>query len=184
MLWRSSRGRPLNAPAAFIHPCQPIVAKHERGTNNGEPSRRSCCANLVNKSNSWTNSGNISPTFPMSRQGVPRRSSALCAIAASAKPRLNSYMAREPNGPSNRAARTTLKRPERPERPDQDEPRPKGQARPIEERFLLRVDGQMKSSFSSKETAVTAGAKIKKAYPIVVVTVVDTEAHTTEIINA
>jgi bifunctional non-homologous end joining protein LigD len=27
MLWRSSRGRPLKAPAAFIHPCQPIVAK-------------------------------------------------------------------------------------------------------------------------------------------------------------
>ena len=27
MLWRSSRGRPVNAPAAFIHPCQPIVAK-------------------------------------------------------------------------------------------------------------------------------------------------------------
>jgi bifunctional non-homologous end joining protein LigD len=29
MLWRtrSSRGWPLNAPAAFIHPCQPIVAK-------------------------------------------------------------------------------------------------------------------------------------------------------------
>ena len=27
MLLRSSRGRPLNAPAAFIHPCQPIVAK-------------------------------------------------------------------------------------------------------------------------------------------------------------
>jgi ATP-dependent DNA ligase len=27
MLWRSSRGRPLNAPAYFIHPCQPIVAK-------------------------------------------------------------------------------------------------------------------------------------------------------------
>jgi hypothetical protein len=26
MLWRMrSRGRPLNAPAAFIHPCQPIV---------------------------------------------------------------------------------------------------------------------------------------------------------------
>ena len=24
---RSSRGRPLNAPAAFIHPCQPTVAK-------------------------------------------------------------------------------------------------------------------------------------------------------------
>jgi hypothetical protein len=27
MLWRNSRGRPLNAPAAFIHPCRPIVAK-------------------------------------------------------------------------------------------------------------------------------------------------------------
>jgi hypothetical protein len=24
---RNSRGRPLNTPAAFIHPCQPIVAK-------------------------------------------------------------------------------------------------------------------------------------------------------------
>jgi len=27
MLWRDSRGRPVNAPAAFIHPCQPTVAK-------------------------------------------------------------------------------------------------------------------------------------------------------------
>ena len=27
MVLRSSRGRPLNAPAAFIHPCQPIVVK-------------------------------------------------------------------------------------------------------------------------------------------------------------
>jgi ATP-dependent DNA ligase len=27
MLWRSSRGRPINAPSVFIHPCQPIVAK-------------------------------------------------------------------------------------------------------------------------------------------------------------
>ena len=27
MLLRSSRGRPLNASAVFIHPCQPIVAK-------------------------------------------------------------------------------------------------------------------------------------------------------------
>ena len=26
MLWRSSRGKPINAPAAFIHPCQPTVA--------------------------------------------------------------------------------------------------------------------------------------------------------------
>jgi hypothetical protein len=27
MLWRNSRGKRLNAPAAFIHPCQPTVAK-------------------------------------------------------------------------------------------------------------------------------------------------------------
>jgi len=27
MLWRSSRARPINASAVFIHPCQPIVAK-------------------------------------------------------------------------------------------------------------------------------------------------------------
>ena len=26
MLWRSSRGRPVNGPASFIHPCQPTVA--------------------------------------------------------------------------------------------------------------------------------------------------------------
>jgi hypothetical protein len=57
------------------------------------------------------------------------------------------------------------------------------QARPTEERFLLKVDGQIKRSFSSKEQAATAGAVIKKAYPLVVVTVVDTEKHTTEIIN-
>ena len=69
-------------------------------------------------------------------------------------------------------------------RPVQDEAsKPKGQARPTEERFLLRVDGQIKRSFSSKEDAVTAGASIKKAYPVVVVTVVDTEKHTTEIVN-
>jgi hypothetical protein len=27
MLWRSSRGQPLNVPATFIHPCQAVVAK-------------------------------------------------------------------------------------------------------------------------------------------------------------
>jgi hypothetical protein len=32
MLWRNSRGKPLNAPAAFIHPCQPIVAKQLQKT--------------------------------------------------------------------------------------------------------------------------------------------------------
>jgi hypothetical protein len=70
-------------------------------------------------------------------------------------------------------------------RPVQDEAsKPKGQARPTEERFLLKVDGQIKRSFSSKEDAATAGAVVKKAYPVVVVTVVDTDEHTTEIIKA
>ena len=75
-------------------------------------------------------------------------------------------------------ARPTLTRPVQ-----DDAGPPKTQARPTEERFLLRVDGQIKRSFSSKEDAAAAGAAIKKAYPIVVVTVVDTEEHTTEIIK-
>ena len=66
----------------------------------------------------------------------------------------------------------------------EDVSKPKTQARPTEEQFLLRVDGQIKRSFSSKEQAATAGAVIKKAYPLVVVTVVDTDEHTTKIINA
>jgi hypothetical protein len=100
-------------------------------------------------------------------------------------------MVGEPNNPSesidapeSRAAmaRPTLKRPDR---PDRDElVRPKGQARPIEQRYLLRVDSQIKRSFGSKEPALIAGAEIKKAYPVVVVTVVDTQKHTTEIVNA
>ena len=54
----------------------------------------------------------------------------------------------------------------------------KTQTRPTEERFLLKVDGQIKRSFTSKEDAATAGAAIKKAYPIVVVAVVDTTKGT------
>ena len=50
-------------------------------------------------------------------------------------------------------ARPTLTRPVQ-----DDASKPKPQARPTEERFLLRVDGQIKRSFSSKEDAATAGA--------------------------
>jgi hypothetical protein len=59
-----------------------------------------------------------------------------------------------------------------------------GQARPTEERFLFRVDGQTKRSFSSKDAATTAGAAVKKAYPIVMVTIVDTEDGAIEVIKA
>ena len=74
--------------------------------------------------------------------------------------------------------RPTLRRPGR---PDQDEsPKSKGQTRSIEERFLLKVDGQLKRSFGSGEAAKIAGSTIKKAYPVVVVTVVDLQEHTSE----
>jgi hypothetical protein len=35
MLWRNSRGRPMNAPAAFIHPCQPIVCQALNSKHDG-----------------------------------------------------------------------------------------------------------------------------------------------------
>ena len=78
-----------------------------------------------------------------------------------------------------------------PERPtskkarDHDNPSPAmSQTRPVDKRFLLRVDGQVKTSFGTKEPATTAGAAIKKAFPIVVVTVVDTEQGTIETISS
>ena len=61
---------------------------------------------------------------------------------------------------------------------------PKGQAQATEERFLLRVDGQTKRSFANKELAATAGAAVKKAYPVLMVTIVDTEDANVEVINA
>jgi hypothetical protein len=76
-------------------------------------------------------------------------------------------------------ARPTLTKPEQPAAE-----KPKGQTRPIEERYLLRVDGQTKRSFSSKEPAMTAGSAIKKAFPIVAVTVEDTEDRTIEVVKA
>jgi hypothetical protein len=69
-----------------------------------------------------------------------------------------------------------LARPRLTKRPDQPSAeKPKDQARPAEQRFLLQVDGQTKRSFSSKEPAATAGAAAKKAYPVVMVTIVDSE---------
>jgi len=77
-------------------------------------------------------------------------------------------------------ARPTLTKPT-----DKDEAsKPKGQARPVEERFLLRVDGQLKRSFSSKEPAMAAGSAIKKAFPLVVVSVEDTKDGTVDVIKA
>jgi hypothetical protein len=57
------------------------------------------------------------------------------------------------------------------------------QSRAKEERFQLRVDGQIKRSFSSKEPAMTAGAVIKKAYPVVMVTVLDSNDGSVEVVK-
>ena len=66
---------------------------------------------------------------------------------------------------------------------EQDEAaRPTGQHRPTEERYRLRVDGQFKRSFASTEAALTAGQVIKKAYPVVMVTVVDDDTGAAEIV--
>jgi len=46
------------------------------------------------------------------------------------------------------------------------------------------VDGQTKRSFSSKEAAATTGAAVKKAYPLVMVTVVDSKDGSIEVIKA
>jgi len=75
-------------------------------------------------------------------------------------------------------ARPTLKKP-----PNQAAAEPKSQARPKEERYLFRVERQTKRSFSSKDPAMTAGAAIKKAYPLVMVTIVDTDDGTIEVIK-
>jgi hypothetical protein len=103
-------------------------------------------------------------------------------------------MAREPNDPSDvpssdsparptsMLTRPTLRRPDRSSDQDDLAP-PKGQTRPVEQRFLLKVDGQFKRSFGSEEAAKTAGTAIKKAYPVVVVTVVDSREHHTEMIK-
>jgi hypothetical protein len=76
-------------------------------------------------------------------------------------------------------ARPTLMKPEQLAAEKQ-----KSQARPADERFLLRVDGQIKRSFSSKEPAMTAGSAIKKAFPIVAVTIEDTTDGSIDIVKA
>ena len=62
-------------------------------------------------------------------------------------------------------------------------PAVKGSDPPGRTAFPLKVDGQFKCSFGSEEAAKTAGTAIKKAYPVVVVTVVDSQEHKTEAIN-
>lgn len=50
----------------------------------------------------------------------------------------------------------------------------KGQLRPTQERYLLQVDRQTKKSFADVEEATKAGEAVKKAYPMVMVSIYDT----------
>ena len=70
-----------------------------------------------------------------------------------------------------------------PTRDESAEEKPLGQSRPKEERYMLRVDNQAKRSFDSKESAMTAGDVIKKAFPIVMVSVFDSKDGSVEIVK-
>src|SRR5215475_8240501 len=102
-----------------------------------------------------------------------------CALTSSGRNRRSPLptFAGDCNAPTTYFDETATKRSGRPKHA-------KGSGTAHRQTFLLKVDGQIKTSFDTKEPASTAGAAIKKAFPIVVVTVVDTEKSSTEIINA
>ena len=58
---------------------------------------------------------------------------------------------------------------------EEAEPMPAGQKRAAMARYRLQVDRQTKNSFATHEAAAAAGAAIKKAHPIVQVTIYDAE---------
>ena len=61
---------------------------------------------------------------------------------------------------------------------------PAGQAKPSFQRFLLKVDGQTKNSFATRDAAEKAGLNIKHAYPVVQVSVYDAKEGSRTIIAA
>jgi adenylyl- and sulfurtransferase ThiI len=63
------------------------------------------------------------------------------------------------------------------------EPMKVDQRRPSMLRFRLQVDRQTKSSFDSMAAAETAGKAIKKAFPVVQVTVYDAQEHQQKILT-
>lgn len=77
------------------------------------------------------------------------------------------------------AAKITVKKTEA-----ADEVAPKiGQTRPTLSRFRVQVDRQTKSAFDSAEEAEAAGQAIKKAYPIVQVSIYDAEKSAQKILE-
>jgi hypothetical protein len=77
-------------------------------------------------------------------------------------------------------ATITMKRPEKHEAEDVLSV---DQRRPALERFRLEIDRQVKVSFASFEEAEKAGRAIKKAYPVVQVSVYDAEEHRQQILE-
>ena len=73
--------------------------------------------------------------------------------------------------------RPTLKRPE-----VDDQHVSRGQTRPKDERFVLKIDGQSKTSFADQGSAVKTGKEIKKKFPVVNVTVLDSREGTRELL--
>jgi hypothetical protein len=58
------------------------------------------------------------------------------------------------------------------------------QGRPVNRRYLLRVDRQTKTSFDTLDQAETAGRKIKTAFPIVQVSIYDTAMSESTILDS
>ena len=65
---------------------------------------------------------------------------------------------------------------------EDDHPRP--QVRPTNKRFLLQVDRQTKSSYDSFDEAQTAGQRIKDSYPVVEVTIYDSQGDEGRVVLA
>jgi len=62
---------------------------------------------------------------------------------------------------------------------EQVQPPPR-QIRRTEKRFLLKIDGQAKSSYADREAAMKAGRDIKMNFPVVNAAVYDSKEGTSE----
>jgi hypothetical protein len=71
----------------------------------------------------------------------------------------------------------------KPGKPEADGILKADQSRPTAARYRLQVDRQMKASFATFEEAEKRGKEIKKAHPVVQVSVYDAEEHETKIVD-
>ncbi len=77
----------------------------------------------------------------------------------------------------------TITMPSKKESAEESAPEVKGQARPREQRFLLKVDRQMKRSYAKQEDALKDAKAIKKAHPVTKVQVSDTQEGTETLVE-